>query len=76
MVRQPYKYYCVVDYEASGEEDPYNPGHGSKDFPSEIIQFPAVLINSYTNSIVNIILHNYYKIWILIINEAIKNKFI
>jgi len=54
MVNQPFSYYCVIDFEASNEEDPYHPGHGRKDYPSEIIQFPAVLINSSNNCIVNI----------------------
>ncbi|KAL6621776.1 ribonuclease H-like domain-containing protein [Neocallimastix sp. 'constans'] len=51
MVNQPFSYYCVIDFEASNEEDPYHPGHGRKDYPSEIIQFPAVLINSSNNCI-------------------------
>jgi len=36
-VKQYYKYFCVVDFEATNEENPWNPGHGKEDYPSEII---------------------------------------
>ncbi|ORX83156.1 hypothetical protein BCR32DRAFT_278238, partial [Anaeromyces robustus] len=51
-VIQPYKYYCIIDFEATNDSDPFRPGYGRSDYPSEIIQFPAVLIDSSNNSIV------------------------
>jgi len=51
-VKQSYRFYCVIDFEATNEEDPWNPGHGRMDYPSEIIQFPAVLIDGSTAEIV------------------------
>jgi len=53
-VRQSYRYFCVIDFEATNEEDPWRPGHGKKNYPSEIIQFPAVLIDGSTTDIVKI----------------------
>lgn len=42
-----YDYICVVDFEATCEED--NPA----DFHHEIIEFPMVLINTHTLEIVS-----------------------
>ena len=42
-----YDYICVVDFEATCEED--NPS----DFHHEIIEFPMVLINTHTLEIVS-----------------------
>ncbi|ORX87286.1 hypothetical protein BCR32DRAFT_228129 [Anaeromyces robustus] len=42
---QPYKYYCIIDYEATCDVD------GGFDYPNEIIEFPAILVRSYTNEI-------------------------
>jgi len=58
MVRQPYKYYVVIDFEATNDENPERPGYGRTpglgygEYPSEIIQFPAILIDANTNTIV------------------------
>lgn len=51
---QPYKYYCVVDVEATCERGE------SFDYPNEIIEFPVVLINSRTNEIIDEF-HKYVK---------------
>eukprot|EP00833_Pecoramyces_ruminatium_P006945 jgi/Orpsp1_1/1180977/evm.model.c7180000075322.2 len=53
MINQPFRYYCIIDFEATNEENPNEPGHGFRDYPSEIIQFPAVLVDSTTNRIVD-----------------------
>ncbi|ORY73524.1 hypothetical protein LY90DRAFT_666616, partial [Neocallimastix californiae] len=42
---QPFKYYCVIDYEATCEE-----GQAFV-YPNEIIEFPAVLLRSYTGEV-------------------------
>ncbi|KAI9207155.1 ribonuclease H-like domain-containing protein [Polychytrium aggregatum] len=47
FVRQPYRYYCVFDVEATCEKD------GGRDFPHEIIEFPVVLIDARTLEIVD-----------------------
>ena len=47
-----YDYICVVDFEATCEED--NP----QDFLHEIIEFPMVLINTHTLEIVSIIMNS------------------
>jgi len=52
--KQPYKYYCVIDFEANNDEDSWKPGQHSKDYSSEIIQFPAILIDSSSTQIVKI----------------------
>ncbi len=57
-IKQSFRYYCVIDFEATNEEDPWRSGHGKEDYPSEIIQFPAVLIDSSTTEIVKL---NTYK---------------
>jgi len=51
---QPFKYYCVIDYEATCEEG------GGLDYPNEIIEFPAVLLRSWTNAIIDEF-HEYVK---------------
>jgi len=42
---QPFKYYCVIDYEATCEE-----GQAFV-YPNEIIEFPAVLLRSYSGEV-------------------------
>eukprot|EP00833_Pecoramyces_ruminatium_P015383 jgi/Orpsp1_1/1189415/evm.model.d7180000071872.1 len=48
---QPYRYYCIIDFEATCDYD--KPGLKREDYPNEIIQFPAVLIESSSACIVN-----------------------
>ena len=46
--QQQYNYYIVIDFEATCDEN-------SRDYPHEIIEFPAVLVNAADGSVVGIL---------------------
>ena len=51
--RQPqYSYYVVIDFEATCDENSHN-------YPHEIIEFPAVLVNASDGSVVCVLLHSF-----------------
>jgi len=47
----------VVDFEATNDGRPWKPEQSNESYPSEIIQFPAVLIDGSTAEFVK--LHTY-----------------
>ena len=51
--KQPlYSYYIVIDFEATCDENSHN-------YPHEIIEFPAVLVNATDGSVVGILLFSF-----------------
>ncbi len=46
-VKSDYEYVCVIDYEATCRENSFN-------YPHEIIEFPIILVNMKTLTIVRI----------------------